>query len=60
MSNMICKYISYNEATRSQTATSNNINNTPNNNKLMYDKVTSEYCFDMYNKHNQIQNWFKN
>lgn len=48
---MICKYISYNEATRSQTAIRNGFNNTPNETEMSYMKIIGSKVFDPLREH---------
>ncbi len=60
---MISKYISYNEAVRSQTATRHGIDNTPNEMQLSNMKIVARLCFDpireFYGKPLRVSSFFR-
>jgi hypothetical protein len=60
---MISKYISYNEAVRSQTATRHKIDNTPNEEQLSNMKIVARLCFDtireFYGKPLRVSSFFR-
>jgi zinc D-Ala-D-Ala carboxypeptidase len=60
---MISKYITYNEAVRSQTATRHKIDNTPNEEQLSNMKIVARLCFDpireFYGKPLRVSSFFR-
>jgi hypothetical protein len=60
---MISKFITYNEAVRSQTATRHKIDNTPNDEQLSNMKIVARLCFDpireFYGKPLRVSSFFR-
>jgi hypothetical protein len=60
---MISKYITYNEAVRSQTATRHKIDNTPNEEQISNMKIVARLCFDpireFYGKPLRVSSFFR-